>query len=299
MIQLKNCPVCDSNKLKLFMTCKDYSVSQEFFNIVSCETCSFKFTNPMPNANEIGKYYESDKYISHTNSKEGLFNFLYQSVRNFTIKEKRKIITNSSTSVRHLDIGCGTGEFLNECKKNGINVFGVEPSDAAATQARNNFKIKVSDSIFSKALINEKFDSISMWHVLEHIHDIKKSIIKINHLLKSGGKIYIALPNNKSFDAKYYKEFWAAWDVPIHLWHFSNKNIIELMSNYGFKFKYTKAMIFDSYYVSLLSEEYKNGKKNFIKSFFVGTISNLRAKFLDKQFSSIIYVFEKVKTTPN
>ncbi len=204
MIQLKNCPVCESSKFKLFMVCKDYSVSHEVFNIVSCETCGFKFTNPLPDSDEIGKYYESDKYISHTNSKKGLFNFLYQSIRRLTIKDKRKIITRDAKSVRHLDIGCGTGEFLNECKKNGVNVFGVEPSDAAAKQARNNFKIEVSDSLFSKDLINKKFDSISMWHVLEHIHDIKNSIIKINHLLKNGGKIYIALPNNKSFDARYY-----------------------------------------------------------------------------------------------
>jgi len=157
----------------------------------------------------------------------------------------------------------------------------------------NNFKLEVTDSIFSKTFTNKKFDSISMWHVLEHVHDIKKSISKIYDLLKIGGKIFIALPNHESFDAKYYKEYWAAWDVPIHLWHFSNKNIIELMSNFGFTFKYTKPMIFDSYYVSLLSEEYKNNYKNYIKSFVIGTISNLRAKYIDKQYSSVIYVFEK------
>jgi len=294
MIQLKKCPICESNKLNPFMLCKDFSVSREIFNIVSCETCDFKLTNPMPSKVEIGKYYESDKYISHTNSKKGIFNFLYQSVRRVTIKGKRKLIARDKKKTHHLDIGCGTGEFLYECKKNGVNVFGVEPSKAAAEQARNNFKIEVTDSVFSKALTNKKFDSISMWHVLEHVHDIKKSISKINDLLKIGGKIFIALPNHESFDAKYYKEYWAAWDVPIHLWHFSNKNIIELMSNYGFKFKCTKPMIFDSYYVSLLSEEYKNGYKNFIKSFVIGTISNLRAKYIDKQYSSVIYVFEKI-----
>ncbi len=294
MIQLKNCPVCESNKLNLFMRCKDFSVSQENFNIVSCETCGFKFTNPMPSKDGIVKYYESDKYISHTNSKKGLFNFLYQSIRKITIKDKRKLVlSRDRTNTHHLDIGCGTGEFLYECKKNGVNVFGVEPSKAAAEQAINNFKIEVADSIFSKALINKKFDSISMWHVLEHVHDIKKSISKINKLLKIGGKIFIALPNYESFDAKYYKEYWAAWDVPIHLWHFSNKNIIKLMSNYGFTFKCTKPMIFDSYYVSLLSEEHKNGYKNFIKSFIIGSISNLRANYIDKQYSSVIYVFEK------
>ena len=293
MIQQKKCPVCESDKLNLFMLCKDFSVSQETFNIVSCETCGFKFTNPMPNNDEIGKYYESDRYISHTNSKKGLFNFLYQSIRRFTIKGKRKLISRDGKSINHLDIGCGTGEFLYECKKNGVNVFGVEPSKAAAEQAISNFKIEVASSIFSKTFVNTKFDSISMWHVLEHVHDIKKSISKTNDLLKIGGKIFIALPNHESFDAKYYKEFWAAWDMPIHLWHFSSKNIIELMSNFGFKFKYSKPMIFDSYYVSLLSEEYKNGYKNFIKSFIIGTISNLRAKFFDKQYSSVIYVFEK------
>ncbi|MBR76691.1 MAG: methyltransferase type 12 [Flavobacteriales bacterium] len=293
MILLKKCPVCESNKLNLFMICKDFTVSQENFNIVSCETCGFKFTNPMPSKNGIGKYYNSDKYISHTNSKKGLFNFLYQSIRGITIKSKRKLLPRDRQNIHHLDIGCGTGEFLYECKKNGINVFGVEPSKAAAEQAINNFKIEVADSIFSKTFTNKKFDSISMWHVLEHVHDIKKSISKINELLKIGGKIFIALPNHESFDAKYYQEYWAAWDVPIHLWHFSNKNIIELMSNFGFTFKYTKPMIFDSYYVSLLSEEYKNNYKNYIKSFVIGTISNLRAKYIDKQYSSVIYVFEK------
>ena len=138
-----------------------------------------------------------------------------------------------------------------------------------------------------------EFDSISMWHVLEHVTNLNEILIDFNKILSKNGKLIIAVPNLKSFDANYYKEYWAAWDTPIHLWHFSKDTINQLFSKHDFRLTKTKPMIFDSFYVSLLSEEFKTGNKNFIKSFLVGFASNLYGIFTKNGHSSTIYVFEK------
>ena len=293
MKSIKNCPVCENNNFDKLISTIDYSTSKEFFDIVSCETCGFTITNPRPNRDEISNYYKSEKYISHTNNREGLFNKIYQTVRVYTVRKKRILLERISDKRNHLDIGCGTGEFLNECKKHGFSVSGVEPSETAKANAIKNYNLKIYDDLFSSALKNNSYDSISMWHVLEHVYDLNKTILKIKSLLKSKGRVIIAVPNHNSWDAKYYNKHWAAWDVPIHLWHFTRKSIESIFNKNGFKLIETKPMLFDSYYVSLLSEEYKTGKKNYIKSFFVASISNIKAKITNKEYSSLIYVFEK------
>ena len=295
MILLKRCPICGHSTLTKKLNCMDHTKSLESFIIVSCETCSFTFTNPRPEDNKIGEYYKSEMYISHTNSKQGLFNWLYQKVRKHSIQKKVAFLKKTAIMGGHLDIGCGTGEFLNACAETGFKTKGVEPSLSARKQAIDNYNLSVTDNTDLSQYKNSEFNSVTMWHVLEHITDLDKSLFNINRILSEKGKLIIAVPNYKSWDANYYKEYWAAWDVPIHLWHFSEETIEKLLKKNNFKLTQKKGMIFDSYYVSILSEEFKRGKKNFIMGFIIGSISNLFGLLTKRGYSSMIYVFEKKK----
>ena len=296
MILLGNCPHCSGSNLLKKFDCIDHSTSKEKFTIVSCETCDFSFTNPRPKENSLGEYYKSDMYISHTNNTKGLFNWMYHTVRKYAIGTKLNLLKRISKNKNHLDIGCGTGEFLSACKNAGYNTKGIEPSELAREQAIKKFNLSVSENTNLDQFKNDQFDSISMWHVLEHVPALNKTIEEFNRILSENGKVIIAVPNHKSWDAKYYKEFWAGWDVPIHLWHFSKISIEKLFLKYNFKLIENKAMQFDSFYVSLLSEEFKTGKKNFITGFIIGLMSNIIGIFTKRGHSSIIYVFEKRET---
>jgi ubiquinone/menaquinone biosynthesis C-methylase UbiE len=293
MILLSNCPICSSSNLLKKLDCTDHSTSKKKFIIVSCETCDFTFTNPRPKDNALGEYYKSDMYISHTNNTRGFFNWMYQTVRKYAIGTKLNLLKKTSKKKNHLDIGCGTGEFLNACKNAGYNTTGIEPSELAREQAINNFKLLVSEDTNLGQFEENQFDSISMWHVLEHVPSLNKTIEEFNRILSKNGKIIIAVPNHKSWDAQHYKEFWAGWDVPIHLWHFSKLSIEKLFLKYNFKLIEKKPMLFDSFYVSLLSEEFKTGKKKYIRGFIIGLLSNIIGIFTKKGCSSTIYVFEK------
>ena len=295
MILLENCPICSGSNLLKKLDCIDHTTSKEKFKIVSCETCDFTFTNPRPKDKSLGKYYKSNMYISHTNNTKGLFNWMYHTVRKYAIGTKLNLLKRTSNNKNHLDIGCGTGEFLNACKNAGYNTIGIEPSEVAREQAIKNFNLSVSENTNLDQFQNNQFDSISMWHVLEHVSSLNKTIEEFNRILSEKGKVIIAVPNHKSWDAKYYKEFWAGWDVPIHLWHFSKLSIKKLFLKYNFKLVEKKPMLFDSFYVSLLSEEFQTGKKKFINGFIIGLLSNIFGILTKRGFSSTIYVFEKNK----
>lgn len=293
MKRIQHCKVCNSKSFRIAYTCKDHTKSKEFFNLEICNNCSFIFTNPRPNDKDLAKYYISENYISHTNKKETFFDKMYHLVRKYAIKQKVKLINQFSNKRYHLDIGCGTGEFLFSCVNNGYKVKGVEPSSIARNQAIKNYNLDVIESVDLKKLTENNFDTISMWHVLEHVPNLNETIKNLSNILSDEGTIFVAVPNHYSWDANYYKEYWAAWDVPIHLWHFSKNTITEIFKNHGFYLVKTKPMIFDAFYVSILSEKYKYRKKNFLKGFFIGLISNIVAILINKQYSSIIYVFKK------
>ena len=293
MILLDNCPVCSDGNLLKKLDCIDHSTSKEKFTIVSCETCDFTFTNPRPKDNSLAKYYKSDMYISHTNNTKGLFNWMYHTVRKYAIGTKLNLLKRTSKNKNHLDIGCGTGEFLNACKKAGYKTKGIEPSELAREQAIKNFNLSISGNTNLTQFKESQFDSISMWHVLEHVTSLNETIEEFKRILSENGKVIIAVPNQMSWDAKHYKEFWAGWDVPIHLWHFSKLSIEKLFNNYNFKLIKKKPMLFDSFYVSILSEEFKTGNKKFINGLMIGLISNIIGIFTKRGCSSIIYVFEK------
>ncbi len=277
-----------SNK-KHFLTVKDYSVSKETFDLYYDETFDMLITYPQPSLENLGKYYESEDYISHTDNKRSLFEKLYHFIKRIALKNKLNLINSLQPNKgKILDIGAGTGEFLSVAKNNGWQTIGVEPSERAKSIAINK---GISFVSATSELENHSFDVISMWHVLEHVPDLDKQIKELKRLLKPTGTLIIAVPNFKSFDAKHYGKFWAAYDVPIHFWHFSKKAIKILFEKEEMKLEKVLPMKFDSFYVSLLSEKYKSGKMNFIKAFFIGLQSNWMAK-QNFEYSSHIYIIK-------
>ena len=279
----------DISKHKQYISVKDNSVSKENFELYRDESLDLLITYPQPKEEELGKYYESDDYISHTDGKRSMFEKSYHFVKGIALKNKLQLINDlQKEKGKLLDIGAGTGEFLMVAKENGWQTTGIEPSDKARNIALKK-GVFLADSLAD--LEDHSFDVISMWHVLEHVPNLENQIKELKRLLKPTGTILIAVPNFNSYDAKYYKEFWAAYDVPRHLWHFSKTAIEKLFDKQNMNLEDIKPMWFDSFYVSLLSEKYKTGKMNFISGFFIGLISNVSGLF-KKEFSSHIYVLK-------
>ncbi|MBS1651280.1 MAG: class I SAM-dependent methyltransferase [Bacteroidetes bacterium] len=292
MQTITHCPLCKQSQFNSFLTCKDYTVSHKNFDIVSCQNCSFKYTNPIPPPEALGDYYKSEEYISHSNTNKGIISKLYKVVRNYTLKGKMKLVQKHVSRGTILDYGCGTGMFLNVCSRVGWTCFGIEPDSGARKIASEmGLKTFLSKENLENECGSQRFDVITLWHVLEHVVDLEKTLAFLKSKLNPNGVLIIAVPNYKSYDAEYYKEYWAAYDVPRHLYHFEPKTISALLQKHNFKLKETLPMKFDSFYVSLLSEKYKQGKSNYLKAFLTGLKSNLRAKNTGN-YSSLIYVFK-------
>jgi 2-polyprenyl-3-methyl-5-hydroxy-6-metoxy-1,4-benzoquinol methylase len=272
-----------------FKKVRDYSVSKEIFELHHNPEYDILITFPKPSLEKLPSYYESADYISHTDGKRSLFERAYHLIKGIALKNKLKLINAQSQKGKLLDIGAGTGDFLVVAKRDGWETTGIEPSEKAKGIAINK-GVKFADSL--TVLENNSFDIITMWHVLEHVPNLEDYIKELKRLLKPSGTIIIAVPNFKSFDSEYYGKFWAAYDVPRHIWHFSKTAIEKLFSEKGMKLVNVLPMKFDSFYVSLLSEKYKSGRMNFIRAFFVGLKSNLSGKKTN-EYSSHIYIIKK------
>ena len=274
---------------KSFITVKDFSVSGESFSLLLNEEYQILKTHPQPTLDKLGSYYEFEDYISHTDGKRTLFEKMYHFIKRKAIRDKVSLInSHQPLKGRILDIGAGTGDFLLECKNQNWEILGIEPNDKAKGIAVGK-GIKFGDTI--EKLESNSFDVITMWHVLEHVPNLNNQIKELKRLLKPNGTLIIAVPNFKSFDAKHYGKFWAAYDVPIHFWHFSKTAIKMLFEKEEMKLVQVLPMKFDSFYVSLLSEKYKTGKMNYIKAFFVGLQSNWKAR-KNFEYSSHIYILK-------
>lgn len=294
MIIHSKCPLCHSDSIRSHFPVTDHSVSGEAFAVWHCEQCTVMFTHEVPDEKEMGRYYASEAYVSHTNSKRGMINRLYHAVRNVTLRKKRRWV-ESATGLRSgalLDVGCGTGAFLSTMKKGGWAVTGIEPDAGARQQASSLHAIQPLGPEAIDILAEGSFHAITLWHVLEHVHALHHYVGRIKKLLAPSGKIFIAVPNHTSFDASYYRQQWAAWDVPRHLYHFSPASMEILLEKHGLKITGILPMRFDSYYVSLLSEKYMKRPTGPLNALFIGFISNLVALFCRKKCSSLVYVVE-------
>lgn len=291
MIHHSKCPVCERGPVHFKFEAVDHSVSGETFAIWQCSHCDAAFTQDAPASNDIGKYYASEKYISHSDTREGIVNKVYHRVRNITLKNKRKLVENKLGRLggRLLDIGAGTGAFASEMKESGWDVTALEPDEQARAIAEKTYGISSypNDLLFAQ---EEQFDAITLWHVLEHVHQLHEYGEEFRRLLKPSGKLFIAVPNYRSSDAKFYGPSWAAWDVPRHLYHFSPNSMKVFLGMHGLKVHSMLPMWFDSFYVSMLSEPYTTGKENLPRAVMKGLSSNFKALKNVEACSSVIYV---------
>ena len=290
IILLSSCPFCKSSKLENFLNVTDYFLSKEEFSIYSCVDCGLKFTNPRPMDANLSDYYQSEKYYSHSKKKNGLVPWLYQIIKRKNIRTKYQQIVPAKKTGKILDIGCGTGDFLLYCKEKSWKIYGIEPDKGARRIAEALLQQEIFSANETNQWDDSTFDIITMWHVLEHVSDLNMQFIELQRLIKKGGKLVLALPNFQSYDSVYYNEHWAAWDVPRHLYHFNKQMISRTASKYGFELLESLPMKWDSYYVSLLSEQSKGSALPIIPATIRGFISNLKAS-KSGDFSSKIYVF--------
>ncbi len=290
--KLEQCPACGNTTFRNHIICKDYTVSQEEFAIVQCENCNLQFTNPRPDKANLGKYYQSEDYISHADKTSGITDIIYKLVRQFTIRQKFKLISKLSSKRTLLDYGCGTGYFLKEGQNTKWKIIGIEPNEKARETANKQLNGIVKESL-DLVPIETKFGIITLWHVLEHVFDLNTTIKQLVSHLEKNGFIIVAVPNPKSYDANKYKKYWAAYDLPRHLYHFTPDTLKVLAKKHGLKIVDVIPMKFDAYYVSLLSEKYKTGKNKYLKSMLTGYKSNSYAKKHGHNYSSLIYILSK------
>jgi 2-polyprenyl-3-methyl-5-hydroxy-6-metoxy-1,4-benzoquinol methylase len=293
LIHYNHCPVCQSSSFKEFCTVKDHSVSGTEFTLLKCSSCSLVFTQDVPSADHIEPYYQSEAYISHTDTQKDFISRLYHRVRVFTLRLKVRLVVRTTGKIvgHHLDIGAGTGAFVHAMENAGWNSIGIEPSENARKKANELYLASIYPMNELENFPEGSYTAITMWHVLEHVHDLHSVVQKIAHIMDRDGKLFIAVPNYCSYDAGYYKNYWAAYDVPRHLYHFSPQSISALLAQHGLVIEKTLPMWFDSFYVSMLSEKYKKG--SLLRALCIAVISNVLALFSTRKCSSLLYVISK------
>ncbi|MCM4167855.1 methyltransferase [Arenibacter sp. H213] len=273
---------------EFYLECKDHSVSGETFRLTYDHNKDMLVTETRPE--NLEEYYKSEAYISHTDSNKTVIEKLYQAVKIVNLKSKTQLINKYSNDEKCLlDVGAGTGDFLIAAQKKGWKTIGVEPNHKAREKAKEK---GVEVVAHLETVAKKKFNTITLWHVLEHLPDLEEQIKVLTGLLSENGTLIIAVPNYKSYDAIHYKQYWAAFDVPRHLWHFSKQSIEVLFGEHGFKIIKTKPMLYDAFYVSILSEKYKSKKQRFIKALWIGLKSNFLG-WRSKEYSSHIYILKK------
>ena len=289
------CPVCGSTHLKRVMTCTDFYASGEQFELCSCEDCGFTFTQGVPVEAEIGKYYETPDYISHTDTRKGAMNTIYHYVRSYMLGRKARLVAREAHRKRGrlLDIGTGTGYFADAMAGRGWKVEAVEKSPQARSFAKEHFELDVDTEDALAGYADHSFDAITLWHVMEHLEHLNETWKKLFNLLKERGVLIVAVPNPSSYDTEKYKEWWAAYDVPRHLWHFTPSVMQQFGVKHGFKLAEQHPMPFDAFYVSMLTERYKGSRLSFLKGMWTGLLAWFSSLAKKERSSSMIYVFRK------
>ena len=289
------CICCGNTQQNKVLTAKDYTVSQQTFSIHACTRCGFRYTADAPDSNAIGKYYAAESYISHTNTNKGFINQLYHLVRSYTLQSKRRLVIQAAKKSKGnlLEVGAGTGFFVEAMLQAGWQVTGLEPDETARQNAKQRAGIVLESPEALWNLPPASFDAITLWHVLEHVHDLKGYLQQFHQLLKPTGILIIAVPNYTSGDAGYYGEYWAAYDVPRHLYHFSPESMEALLQNHQFQPPRLVPMWFDAFYVSMLSEKYKTTHNRPVMGALQGLLSNGKAIFNKRKTSSLIYISNK------
>jgi 2-polyprenyl-3-methyl-5-hydroxy-6-metoxy-1,4-benzoquinol methylase len=270
----------------------------EMFTIATCNKCGFKYLNPRPTIDSISQYYDVEEYHPHKISEESIIDKIYLKVRDINIKTKKKLLNKLSPNNKTLlDVGCGTGEFIEAMQINGWTVAGMETAKEARDTAQKS-DINIYDDL---SKIKNQFNTITMWHVLEHIHDIPHLMNNLKRLLTDDGFLVIAVPNIDSIDARFYKKNWIALDTPRHLYHFTPKDIVSLMNKFNFEvIQIRNNLYFDVWYNALLSAQHQSKVENrnttildLFLAAVIGKLSFLNGLINPLKASSPIYIVKK------
>ena len=273
--------------MKQDLKIRDHFLTKEVFNVVEHIEGVLK-TEPDLDEKTLKKYYDSSQYSSHNNI-GGCIGFLYSLSARIMLRFKFRVLAkhiNKESLI--VDFGCGTGGFMSSLKKKKYNVVGVDSNK----KARDKCLEKKLTTFKSIKDFKENIDAITFWHSFEYVSNPNEILNQIINQSKNNLTVVIALPNYRSFDAKHYGAFWAAYDVPRHRFHYSARGIKKLMKSYGFECLKTKPMLLDAFYISIMSEKYKKSKLSFVKGIMVGLISNLAGLF-SSSYSSSVFVFKK------
>jgi SAM-dependent methyltransferase len=291
MVIHSNCPLCGSANISFHFTCTDHLASGKNFDLYRCPDCSFVFTQGYPDEEEIGSFYNSQDYISHEDNARGVLNSIYRKARDLMLSRKKMMIEKKSgmTNGRLLDIGCGTGYFAGMMLRSGWTVKGIEKNKKAREFAAARFSLDVIEPDKLSTLPDRGFDCITMWHVLEHLHDPFRYTNEIKRMLDPGGFAVIAVPNCASSDSSYYKDDWAAFDVPRHLWHFNPSSFGRFCEETGFKIVGQKRLPLDAFYISILSERNSGASFPMVKGLVNGSLFTVKSWFNIFNSSSIVF----------
>ena len=287
------CPWCGSNKAQINLWLKDEFLTKEDFHICECLNCGLLYTMPRPSKEKIGAYYKSDEYYSHQENKKGFVPRLYEAIKKINLKHKFRLASRDLPVGKLLDIGCGVGDFLHVAENKGWQCTGVEPSEEAREIARQRIKGDLLYSEDLNHLPDQSFDLITMWHVLEHVDDLKWQVAQLQRLIKPNGRIVIAVPNYRSYDGRFYNAYWAAYDVPRHLNHFNKTVITKMFKTSGLSLVCMDKLVWDAYYISFMSEQYKHHFMPLVRGVFRGLVSNAKAR-RSGEWSSLVYVFRPI-----
>jgi 2-polyprenyl-3-methyl-5-hydroxy-6-metoxy-1,4-benzoquinol methylase len=280
------------NQNKIFLKSKDYAVTGQAFDLCYSSKTGMLVTSPQPSLDALSTYYKSENYISHVKAKKTLFQTIYFSVRAITLRQKLKWVSvHKNKGNRILDYGAGVGDFVRAAQNDGWDCIGIEPHIKARTIANEKKQYTVYPVEHLKTLQPNSQTVITLWHVLEHLHNLEQHIRTFKQLLKPSGRLVVAVPNFKSYDAQYFKSYWAAYDLPRHLWHFSKESISTLFEDFDMEIESIYPMIFDSFYASLVSTKYQMGRMNVLKGLTIGLLSNLKAYF-SGEYSSLVFVIK-------
>lgn len=298
---INTCPLCGGTHLERTLTCVDHYASGEMFHLCRCKDCNFLFTQDFPTSENIGRYYETTDYISHSDTRRGIINRLYHYVRNYMLGRKARLVVRvSHCSEGHLlDVGTGTGYFANTMKQRGWKVEAIEKSVRARAFAKDHFhlEVKPDTALMDNTFQSGSFDVITLWHVMEHLEHLNETWMRLHELLTERGILIVAVPNCSSFDATKYGAYWAAYDVPRHLWHFTPDTIQRLASKHGFIMAEHRPMPFDAFYVSMLTEKNMRRSCPFLRGVLTGVLAWLASLVKKERSSSMIYVFRKKAKT--
>ena len=294
-LNINTCPLCGGQQLETALICTDNYASGETFEVVRCAHCGFLMTQNVPVEAEIGKYYDTPDYISHSNTRKGLMNRIYHLVRRFMLARKASLVMRASKLKKGtlLDYGTGTGYFADAMKHRGWTVKAIEKSSSAREFAKKNFGLEVERESALKTYKDGAMDVVTLWHVMEHLEDLNGMWQTFHRILKQQGVLIVAVPNPDSYDARKYGEWWAAYDVPRHLWHFTPSVMQQFGVKHGFILEERYPMPMDAFYVSMLTEKYKGSRMPFVKGLWTGACAWLHSLGKKERSSSMIYVFRK------